>query len=110
MRFFGRGLRRWSETRRAIRAIERLAAAAEQQTAYLKRLADQFAPELAPEEEAAAPREASVAYLDPGEAIETMRYTNQLLWQIGRGPTEAELEKHLDEWRESPARGAEARR
>lgn len=106
MRFFGRGLRRWNETRRAIRAIERLAAAAEVQNGYLKRLADQFAPELAPEEEAASSKDNSVAYLDPSEAIETLHFSNRLLYQIGRAPTEAEVEQHLAEWREAQGRGS----
>lgn len=87
--------RRWfGETRRGIRALERLAAAVETQNTLLTRMADVVAPLPG---DPADPADTDLPYLTDADRAIMLDYQERVERQTGQSPSADELWNHLAE-------------
>ncbi len=84
--------RGFGETRRSLRAIERLAAAVEAQTALLTRLADQIAPLPLPPQDL---RDTGPQPFDDRDYARLVELNTRMVTALGRSPTDEELVEEL---------------
>lgn len=90
-----RFMRAFSQNRRSLRALETIASAQVEQTAYLKRLADWFAP-LRQETPEADLRSTGISYSRDLEQAKILDFVDQTYRATGREPTEEEVVTYLD--------------
>lgn len=88
-------LSRLTQTRRFLRALDRIAAAQEQQTLLLRRIADALAP-LAPEVSEADLKTSGPTFSRDEEQGRILEYCQRVQAATGRYPTEDEIVDWLD--------------
>lgn len=89
---------RFAQTRRGLRALDRIAAAAEQQNLLLARLVEVFAPTFdPPKDESSLQSVSGVSFSRDAEQAEVQAFVEKVYAATGHTPTEEEIAAHLDE-------------